>query len=130
MPTFSDPPPSPFRTREWLRLAVACMINFSIVSAPCHGFQVLAELPAEAASDNFQVASLLPELAFAELAAPMLDAGGSSAGASSPTPRLDWRAPAPARYWRSPELRPNRAAANRPLWLAAAPPAARPERRG
>ena len=102
------------------------MINFSIVSAPCHGFQTLAELPAESASDDFLVASLLPELAFVELAAPMLDAGGSSAGASSPTPRLDWRAPAPARYWRSPELRPGRAAANRPLWLAAAPPATQP----
>lgn len=122
----SDFSPSPFRTREWLRLVVACMINFSIVSAPCHGFQTFAELPAKTPSDDFQVASLLPELAFAELAVPMLDAGGSSAAASSPTPRLDWQAPAPARYWRSPELRPGRAAANRPLWLAAAPPAAQP----
>ena len=126
MPHSSDFSPSPFRTREWLRLAVACMINFSIVSAPCHGFQTLAELPAESASDDFLVASLLPDLAFAELAAPILDAGGSSAAASSPAPRLDWRAPAPARYWRSPELRPGRAPANRPLWLAAAPPADQP----
>jgi TonB-dependent receptor len=124
MPHSSDLSSSPFRTREWLRLAVACVTNFAIVAAPCHGFQTLAELPAETPSDDFLVASLLPELAFAELAAPMLDAGGSIAAATSASPRLDWRAPAPARYWRSPEFRPDRPAANRPFWIVAAPPAA------
>jgi hypothetical protein len=114
MPTFPDPSPTPFRTREWLRLAVACVTNFAILAAPCTGYQTLAELPPEPAGDEFLLASVLPELALAELAAPMLDAGGGFLVAASPAPLLlDWRPPASPPYWRSPEL-PHQPA--RPLW--------------
>ena len=78
-------------------MAVACVTNFSILAAPCHGFTEFVALPAGPENDNFLLAALLPERGDA-----VLDAHG---GVSAPvTFRLDWRPPPRPSYWRSPVI--------------------------
>ena len=98
MPIIPDPSPSPFRTREWLRLAVACVTNLSILAAPSQGFTESPGLPVADFSGEVLLAALLPERE-----GPVLDAGGQQTRASA-APLLSWQAPARASYWRSPEL--------------------------
>ena len=100
MPNFSDFPPSLFRTREWLRLAVACVTNFAILAAPWQEIRATDELPRALERGEMLLAALLPEKEDM-----LLDAGGAIASAP-PVPQLSWRAPARAAYWRSPELPP------------------------
>ncbi len=120
MPIPSDPSPSPFRTRDWLRLAVACVTNFAILAAPCQEIAATAGLPAHDSGDSMLLAALLPEKE-----GMMLDAGGSPA----PSPRdswFTWRSPAKANYWRSPEIPRRSAAPPWPTAIAARPSAAAP----
>lgn len=103
MPTFPDPPPTTFRTREWLRLAVASVTNFAILTAPCQEIGATGGLPYASDGDEMLLAALLPDKE-----GPLLDAGGQPSFAA-PASRLSWRAPARTRYWRSPELPPQAA---------------------
>jgi TonB-dependent receptor len=107
--------------REWLRLTVACVTNFSILAAPCQGFIDAVELPAEPADDGILLAALLPELAV-----PVLDAGGSprvAASAPQAKPRSfpAWTTPTRRTYWRSPQPLPSRPATLLSSWQAPAP---------
>jgi TonB-dependent receptor len=117
MPSSTDPFPSPFRLREWLRLAVACVTNVSILAAPCHGFADAGDLPAHAADEEMLLAALLPELAV-----PVLDAGGAPREAT-PAPRAfpAWITPTRRTYWASPRLLPSRPATLLSSWQAPAP---------
>lgn len=79
-------------------MAVACVTNFSVLSAPCHGFSGQPDLPTEEVGDGFLLAALLPELD-----GPVLDAHGGAGGSVYAPIFLDWRVPARPRYWRSPD---------------------------
>lgn len=121
MPSPTDPSSSPFRLREWLRLTVACVTNFSILAAPCQGFTDAVELPAESSGDEMLLAALLPELAV-----PVLDAGGSPRVATAPAPAAPrtfpaWTTPTRRTYWRSPQPAPTRPATLLSSWEAPAP---------
>ena len=100
MPNSSDPLPSLFRTREWLRLAVACVTNFAILAAPCQDLGSTAALPEAHFDEAMLLATLLPEKEGA-----LLDAGGVESS-PPPAPQISWQAPARANYWRSPEVPP------------------------
>ena len=112
MPTFPDPPPTTFRTREWLRLAVASVTNFAILTAPCQEIGATGGLPYDSDGDEMLLAALLPDKE-----GPLLDAGGQPSFAA-PASRLSWRAPARTRYWRSPEIPPQAARSTWPTELA------------
>lgn len=117
MPSSYDPSSSPFRLREWLRLAVACVTNLSILAAPCHGFTDAVELPAESAGEEMLLAALLPELAV-----PVLDAGGAPRAAEpAPRPFPAWTTPTRRSYWGSPRLLPSRPATLLSSWEARTP---------
>ncbi|QJE95396.1 TonB-dependent receptor [Luteolibacter luteus] len=100
----------PFRTREWLRLAVACTTNFAMLAGNCHGF-VDASLPSIPVREDLLLAALLPDAdADSDDGETMLDAGGSGSPSLVPSPFV-WVSPSPGGYWRSPEVRPSRRAA-------------------
>ena len=99
MPSSSDS--SPLRTRDWLRVAVVCVTNFSIIAAPCHGFADLVELPVSTGENDFLLAALLPEMGDA-----IADAGGGAPVPVAASLPVTWQTPRRASYWRSPELRP------------------------
>jgi len=130
MPPLSDQTPVPFRLREWFRLAVACLTNFSMLAAPCHSFGEEVSLPMPSAEEEMLLAALLPELG--------ISSNGGGGGGGAPTaaaparPALGWRPLVRPGYWRSPEIRPTRSAnfadvfqgrrpAPAPLVAAAAP---------
>lgn len=100
MSTLPDTPLTPLRTREWLRLAVACVTNFAIVAAPCQEIASTGGLPYAPEGEELLLAALLPDKEVA-----LLDAGGVESF-STAAPPLSWQAPARTRYWRSPALPP------------------------
>lgn len=97
MPSCSDPTSSDFRTRDWFRLAVACVTNFSMLAASWHAWGETVTLPVSTGGDGMLLATLLPERA-----GNVLDAGGSPQAESTPSP-FEWRTPEPRRDWRSPQ---------------------------
>jgi hypothetical protein len=102
MPFLSDPSSPPLRSREWFRLAVACVTNFAVLAAPCHAFPDDA-LPSMAPyADDLMLAALL------------------LGGDGSPRPELaspfTWESPPARKYWRSPELPPGRPAPFQSAW--------------
>jgi len=112
MPSSTDPSSSALRAWDWPRLAVACVTNLSLLTAPCHGYPDAADLPAEAPGDEMLLAALLPELA-----APMLDAGGAPRGEPpAPRPFPAWQTPARRSFWRSPVPAPVRPTATPFSW--------------
>ena len=105
MPSCSDPTPTAFRARDWFRVAVACVTNFSILATPWQACGETVTLPVSAGEEGMLLATLLPELA-----ENVFDAGnparGQGAQASKPLPSpFVWRSPAPQECWRSPEIR-------------------------
>ncbi|TAE88220.1 MAG: hypothetical protein EAZ65_06465 [Verrucomicrobia bacterium] len=118
MALYSHSPLPPSRLRDLLRVAAACVTNFSILATPCYGFTDTVELPSAPADEEMLLAALLPELGNT-----VLDAGGSPR-ATSPARGVfpTWSSPHPSQYWRSPELRTRPATITLSSWQAPAAP--------
>jgi TonB-dependent receptor len=99
MPSCSDSATTPDRRRDWFRIAVACVTNFSLLAGPWRAFGESTG-SAESGGDELLLATLLPELGGG---APMLDAGVQH-NPWQGTP-FDWPA-AGRRCWLSPLVGP------------------------